>query len=160
MTMWYIFACIRYCDIVDLGMNSQPCPHLCLLGSLFVQQMPPVYKFSMSGLSQHAIKSTIVVSRKIIYVTIRCLVLHRRLVVNVGAAILAPWHHLQVTVTHLKTTVMLVKHRADSRFAPSKWETALLCNDVSHLLGTSLESTLKYILIPDFQISYSDLTKW
>ena len=32
--------------------------------------------------------------------------------------------------------------RADSRFAPSQWETALLCNDVSHWLGTSLESAL------------------
>ena len=32
--------------------------------------------------------------------------------------------------------------RADSRFAPSQWETALLCNDVSHWLGANLESTL------------------
>ena len=32
--------------------------------------------------------------------------------------------------------------RADSRFAPSQWETALLCNDVSHWLGASLESAL------------------
>ena len=32
--------------------------------------------------------------------------------------------------------------RADSRFAPSQWETPLLCNDVSHWLGTNLESTL------------------
>ena len=32
--------------------------------------------------------------------------------------------------------------RVDSRFAPSQWETALLCNDVSHWLGTSLDSTL------------------
>ena len=31
---------------------------------------------------------------------------------------------------------------ADSRFAPSHWETALLCNDVSHWLGTNLESDL------------------
>ena len=30
--------------------------------------------------------------------------------------------------------------RADSRFAPSQWETALLCNDVSHWLGASLAS--------------------
>ena len=30
--------------------------------------------------------------------------------------------------------------RADSRFAPSQWETALLCNVVSHWLDTSLES--------------------
>ena len=32
--------------------------------------------------------------------------------------------------------------RADSRFAPSQWETALLCNDVSHWLGAILESAL------------------
>ena len=33
-------------------------------------------------------------------------------------------------------------YRADSRLAPSQWETALLCNDVSHWLGSSLESAL------------------
>ena len=32
--------------------------------------------------------------------------------------------------------------RSDSRFVSSQWETALLCNDVSHWLGTSLESAL------------------
>ena len=32
--------------------------------------------------------------------------------------------------------------RADSRIAPTQWETALLCNDVSHWLGASLESAL------------------
>ena len=32
--------------------------------------------------------------------------------------------------------------RADSRFAPSQWETALLCNDISHWLGANLESGL------------------
>ena len=32
--------------------------------------------------------------------------------------------------------------RADSRFAPSQWKTALLCNDVSNWLGASLESAL------------------
>ena len=32
--------------------------------------------------------------------------------------------------------------RAGSRFAPSQWETALLYNDVSHCLGSSLESAL------------------
>ena len=31
---------------------------------------------------------------------------------------------------------------ADSRFAPSQWETPLLCNDVSHWLRASLESAL------------------
>ena len=34
------------------------------------------------------------------------------------------------------------RFRVDSRFAPSQWETALLCNDVSHWLGANLESTL------------------
>ena len=33
-------------------------------------------------------------------------------------------------------------YRVDSRFAPSHWETALLC--VSHWLGTSLEQALLY----------------
>ena len=32
--------------------------------------------------------------------------------------------------------------RTDQRFAPSEWETVLLCNDVSHWLGARLESTL------------------
>ena len=30
----------------------------------------------------------------------------------------------------------------DYRFAPSQWETALFCNDVSHWMGASLESAL------------------
>ena len=34
--------------------------------------------------------------------------------------------------------------RADSRFALIQWEMALLCNDVSHWLGASLESALYY----------------
>ena len=37
--------------------------------------------------------------------------------------------------------------RADSRFVPSQWEMALLCNDVSHWLGASLELAL-YVLFP------------
>ena len=34
----------------------------------------------------------------------------------------------------------LIRH--DSRFGPCQWETALHCNDVSHWLGTRLESAL------------------
>ena len=30
-------------------------------------------------------------------------------------------------------------NKADSRIVPSQWETALLCNDVSHWLGAKLE---------------------
>ena len=39
------------------------------------------------------------------------------------------------------------EYRAESRIAPSQRETALLCNDVSHWLGASLESALKCIFI-------------
>ena len=34
-------------------------------------------------------------------------------------------------------------NRAESRFATSQWEMALLCNNVSHWLGASLESAMQ-----------------
>ena len=34
--------------------------------------------------------------------------------------------------------------RVDSRFVPSQWGTLLLCNNISHWLGASLESTLVF----------------
>ena len=37
---------------------------------------------------------------------------------------------------------LLTITKADSRFAPSQWEVVSLCNDVSHWLGTNLESAL------------------
>ena len=40
-----------------------------------------------------------------------------------------PYH----TITH-----EIMNPWADSRFAPSQWETASLCNDVSHWLGVNL----------------------
>ena len=41
----------------------------------------------------------------------------------------------------------LLVSRADSRIAPSQWETALLCNSVSHWLGASLESALSKLIL-------------
>ena len=41
---------------------------------------------------------------------------------------------------------MQIYFRADSRFASSKWEMVLLCNDVSHWLGSSPESA-QYLLV-------------
>ena len=43
----------------------------------------------------------------------------------------------------------LCSYKADSRFAPSQWETALLCNDVSHSLGARLESSLENRIRPN-----------
>ena len=48
-------------------------------------------------------------------------------------------------------------YRANSRLAPSQWETSLLSNAVSHWLGTNLEAALIYITFVCF-ITKSFLT--
>ena len=46
-----------------------------------------------------------------------------------------------------------ITFRADSRFATSQWETALLCNTVSHWLGANLESAMiLFMMIWSLQI--------
>ena len=52
---------------------------------------------------------------------------------------------LSVCCTSMFRYCCFFHFRADSRFAPSQWETALLCNDVSHWLGARLESALRFI---------------
>ena len=50
--------------------------------------------------------------------------------------------------------------RAYSQFAPSKWETALLSNDVSHWLGASLESALNilwHVCTEKFVLNFNSL---
>ena len=44
----------------------------------------------------------------------------------------------------IRTSLTYVKCRADSRVVPSQWETSLQCNAVSHWLGATLESVLKW----------------
>ena len=44
---------------------------------------------------------------------------------------------------HMQTNKTIYPQcRADTRFASSQWETALLCNGVPHWMGASLESVL------------------
>ena len=43
--------------------------------------------------------------------------------------------------------------RADAKFAPSQWEAVLLCNEVSHWLGTNRESTL---VVPPYDAVWND----
>ena len=50
--------------------------------------------------------------------------------------------------------------RADSRFAPSQWETALLCNDVSHWLGASLESALIWYMYLEELVQFDIPDHW
>ena len=54
-------------------------------------------------------------------------------------------HFVNSRTTSHNVVTMPVPHmrnifRPDSRLAPSQWETVLLCNNVSHWLGASLES--------------------
>ena len=51
---------------------------------------------------------------------------------------------LQIYNVTVMTWLFDMGIRANSRFTPSQWETALLCNDVSHWLGASLESSPGY----------------
>ena len=46
--------------------------------------------------------------------------------------------------------------RADSMFQPSQWETALLCNDVSHWLGANLWSTSSIYFNKTQKLSHCD----
>ena len=55
------------------------------------------------------------------------------------------WNIGANTVSMLYTLHGSPCHGADSRLAPSQWETALLCNDVSHWLGANLDSALMSI---------------
>ena len=48
---------------------------------------------------------------------------------------------MMIMTTTITTTIIMI-FGVDSRVAPSQWETALLYNDASHWLSTSLESAL------------------
>ena len=51
----------------------------------------------------------------------------------------------------------ILNYRASSMFAPSQWETALFCNDVSHWVGASLGSAMNYITICLLQHTRTEL---
>ena len=48
----------------------------------------------------------------------------------------------------------LIYFRADSRFAPSQLETALLCEDASYWLGANLESALYLVHVKLLKTCY------
>ena len=63
------------------------------------------------------------------------------------STVLSRWRKRRSVSDQFSTIVVASRARGiglvctgDSRFAPSQWETALLCNDVSHWLGASIES--------------------
>ena len=56
--------------------------------------------------------------------------------------LIQPISHNTVLCLYNLESALTVLTRADSRLAPSQWETVLLCNAVSHWLGANLESAL------------------
>ena len=48
--------------------------------------------------------------------------------------------HIKYSYLHYLSCQPSIYYKADSRLAPSQWETSLLCNDISHWLGTNLDS--------------------
>ena len=57
---------------------------------------------------------------------------------------------LILLLSYIRHDVCHSNIRTDSRFAPSQWETTLLCNNVSHWLGASLDLALQYHNYADF----------
>ena len=51
---------------------------------------------------------------------------------------------------------ILIKYKADSRLAPSQWETLLWSNTVSHWLGANLESSLKKLTVYMFLVETNE----
>ena len=49
-------------------------------------------------------------------------------------------------VQHIQSIGTTNIFRTDSRLAPSRWETALLCNDVSHWLGANPGGGTPYVM--------------
>ena len=70
-----------------------------------------------------------------------CLLLRLKCPLCLSTEFIVPCHIRCIATYHNQDCVI----RADSRFAPSQWTTALLCNDISHWLGASLESALVII---------------
>ena len=62
------------------------------------------------------------------------------------------YHNFVIYIIYHSYTIQarLILHyiRADSRLAPSQWETSLQSNDVSHWLSANLESALLYAVPP------------
>ena len=64
---------------------------------------------------------------------------------SLGISELKSWTYCLKNISLFAEVSMWI-YKADYRFAPSQWETALLCNDFSHWLGANLESVLDILL--------------
>ena len=81
-----------------------------------------------------------------------------------NGCIIEVWEWINNLITHIMMDVITYPcclqfcpycydmFRADSRFVPSQWETTLLCNNVSHWLSASLESTLHAVMCGNLHV--------
>ena len=77
--------------------------------------------------------------------------------VNTGTRLRASGPEI-CTQDSVENGLIVTLFRVDSRFVPSQWETALLCNGVSDWLGASLESALMFSMY--FSYCYNHAKAW
>ena len=93
--------------------------------------------------------------RMLIYISFKSVCITLRVTVDyycfkqwLGAKLVKWRRHDIDMMQNVKITMVIffleLDHRTDSWLAPSQWETALLCNDVSHWLGAKLKSAQNY----------------
>ena len=66
------------------------------------------------------------------------------------------WIQLVLPLLEILTYILMWWSRVDSRFAPSQWEAALLCNDVSHWLVAKCKPRIS----PDGVIWWVNIFFW
>ena len=66
------------------------------------------------------------------------------------------WFITKSRPSKTKPSTCLWDVRADSGFAPNQWEMALLCDDISHWLGASLETGLSQMIWGTFTLRISE----
>ena len=73
--------------------------------------------------------------------------LQRNLSHSVLHWLLVVWCNIAFIFAHKRWLIHVAYGRADSRFAPNQLETALLCSDVCHWLGTNLDQPRYGIIV-------------
>ena len=81
------------------------------------------------------------VLKYLLKVTPQCRSLHGNITIH---SVASPWWHNTNNLNKMFGRQPNI-YRTNSRIAPSQWETALLCNDVSQWLSPNLESALIYL---------------
>ena len=119
-----------------LGFKATSTQHLAsLLNQLAMQRR--IRGLSLNTSSSESIQRNII--RCCIF---KSMVLHA--LSKVGTNIICEISWIIIMQLVMVVSIYHMRYRGDSRFVPSQWETAMLCNDVSHWLDAGLQPALKY----------------